>query len=390
MVSEGNQTPVYKPQGRQVPIRTRLFLFVRADGRCEFDGCNRYLLEHHLTKTAGIFAQMAHIWAFSDRGPRANRSQATNKHDASNLMLLCPECHKLVDEHPERYMTEVLRQHKKAHEDRVFLLTDTKPDRHTVAFVLCAKVAGQVVSISRDEMEAAVAPRYLGRDNIICDLTAIPDRQRKHYWQTACDAICEKVDELYARQFEGTPARHVSVFALAPIPLLVFLGSRLSSKVSTTFYQRHRDHEDWRWKEVGNPVQFTTRSLQRGKVADRVALLLSLSGQIRLPELPTGIDDRYTIVEISLASHKPSPGFLAVEASLHAFRGEFMVAMRQLVAKHEKLDMIEVFPAVPAPVAVAVGRDLLPKRDPALRIHDYDKRAGGFRPALEVNHHETQ
>ncbi len=376
---------LYKPQSRQVPPRTRLFLFVRAGGRCEFDGCNRYLLAHHLTKTDGIFAQMAHIWAFSDRGPRAKRAGTSDKHHPSNLMLLCPDCHKLADDHPEPYTAGVLRKHKKAHEDRVFLLTDTKPDRHTVAFVLRAKIGGQAVSISRPEMEIAVAPRYLGRDNVECDLTTLPDQAAEHYWRASSEAIREKVSELYSRQFEGGPAHHVSVFALAPIALLVFLGAQLSSKVPTTLYQRHRDREDWRWKKDGTPVRYATRTLQQGTEPAKMALLLSLSGRIRVADLPVEIDGRYTIVEITLAGHKPSLGFLALEASLHAFRSEFMGVVRQLVAQHEGLRTIEFFPAAPAPVAVAVGRDLLPKRDPVLRVHDYDSRAGGFVPALEVN-----
>jgi len=61
---------VVKPPARSVPARTRLLLYVRAGGRCQFDGCNRYLLEHHLTKAEGNFAQIAHIWAFSEHGAR--------------------------------------------------------------------------------------------------------------------------------------------------------------------------------------------------------------------------------------------------------------------------------------------------------------------------------
>jgi hypothetical protein len=33
---------LFKPRGREVPAKIRLFLFVRAAGRCEFDGCNRW------------------------------------------------------------------------------------------------------------------------------------------------------------------------------------------------------------------------------------------------------------------------------------------------------------------------------------------------------------
>ncbi|HEX9731058.1 MAG TPA: SAVED domain-containing protein [Thermoanaerobaculia bacterium] len=368
-----------------MPAKTRLFLFVRAGGRCEFDGCNRYLLEHHLTKTDGIFAQMAHIWAFSDQGPRASRAATGDKHAHSNLMLLCPECHKLVDDDPQRYTALVLREHKRAHEDRVFLVTDTKPDRHTVVFVLRAKVGGQAVSVSRAEMESAVAPRYIGRDFVECDLTTLPDHAEKHYWCAARQAIEEKTRDLYERRFEGSPAQHVSVFALASIPLLVFLGTQLSNKVPTSLYQRHRDSEDWKWKEDGEPVQYKTETLRRGTHQGKVALLLSLSGRISESNLPLTIDQRYTVVEIGLDGMEATPRFLELEESLHAFRDEFLRVVRRIVAQHEELRQIDLFPAVPAPVAVAVGRDILPKRDPTLLVYDYDKRVGGFVPTLEVN-----
>jgi hypothetical protein len=136
------------------------------------------LLENHLTKTDGIFTQMAHIWAFSGQGPRAGRSRREKyAHALSNLMLLCPQCHKLVNDHPEQYTVEMLRKHKKAHEDRVFMLTDKRPDRHTVAFVLKAKVGGRTVSVSLPEMKEPVTPRYLGpRDVVTVDLTSVPDQ----------------------------------------------------------------------------------------------------------------------------------------------------------------------------------------------------------------------
>jgi len=54
--------------GRGIGDLSRLPLFVRAGGRCEFDGCNKYLLAHPLTLTPGNFAQMAHIVAFREQG----------------------------------------------------------------------------------------------------------------------------------------------------------------------------------------------------------------------------------------------------------------------------------------------------------------------------------
>ncbi len=381
---------LFKPWGREVPTKTRVFLFVRAAGRCQFDGCNRYLLEHHLTHADGIFAQMAHICAFSKRGPRG-RQGGQAVHDVSNLILLCAECHKLVDDHPEEYTTDVLRKHKLAHENRVFMLTGTQPDRHTVALVLLARIAGRTVSVSLPEMQQAVAPRYIGAQDVITvDLTAIPDHPSSEYWKSTASAIQAKVQLLYEQTFERGPIRHLSVFALGAIPLLVHLGACLSDKVPLTLYQRHRDADDWKWKEVGETVSYEFRTLQRGSCSTSVALLLSLSGRIQPDDLPAVIDASFTTYEITLASVEPTPNFLDLEASLQAFQEVFMSSVRHLVACHPELQTIHLFPAVPAPVAISVGRDLMPKRDPGVLVYDYDRRVGGFTPTLEVNYHGSE
>jgi hypothetical protein len=143
----------------------------------------------------------------------------------SNLILLCPECHKLVDDHPDKYTATVLRKYKKVHEDRVFMLTETRPDRQTIALVLKARIGWRTASVSLAEIQESVAPRYLSpRDVVIIDLTDIPDSPKDHYWNAGMEAIRSKTRSLYEQTFESGPVRHLSVFALGPIPLLIFLG----------------------------------------------------------------------------------------------------------------------------------------------------------------------
>lgn len=55
---------------RKIPELQRLLLTVRAGGRCEFDGHNKYLFRHSLTLTEGNFSQTAHIVAFRMVGRR--------------------------------------------------------------------------------------------------------------------------------------------------------------------------------------------------------------------------------------------------------------------------------------------------------------------------------
>jgi len=47
--------------------------------------------------------------------------------------------------------------------------------------------------------------------------------------------------------------------------------------------------------------------------------------------------------------------------------------------------IIHLFPAVPAPIALLCGRELLPKADPSLMVYDYVDNKQGFKFALQVN-----
>jgi hypothetical protein len=146
---------------RHIPDKTRLMLAVAAGGRCEFAGCNDFLFEHHLTLRRGVFGQNAHIIAYAEDGPRATGKSGTDAiHDIGNLMLLCPRCHKQVDDEPSQFPVEVLREYKSAHENRVRLVTGLGPDLRTEIVQLKAMVAGQNVGIPAPHVYEAVAPRY--------------------------------------------------------------------------------------------------------------------------------------------------------------------------------------------------------------------------------------
>ncbi len=375
---------VFKPRPRSVSRATRLYLYVQAGGRCEFDGCNKYLLEHPVTGTIGNYAEMGHIYAFSPEGPRGQGDLTADELDClDNLMLLCLDCHKKVDDEPERYSPPVLRSFKKAHEERVFYLAGTSPDRHTTAIVVKAKIGGQSVEITVPQMQEAVAPEYIDRDQVEIDLTAIPDTATRSYWEACERTIDESIRERFGRAIPRRVAS-IAVFALAPIPLLVFLGSRLTNKVPVALFQRHRDTERWQWKVDGEPVEFVTRCIATGTDPAGVALVLSLSGPIDCSLLPESVRASHTIYEIALAHREPTPYFLNGEEDLRRFRVAYQEFLRSVSRDHPAATEIHLFPAVPAPVAVACGLDRLPKCDPALVVYDY-RRGKGFEESLRIN-----
>ncbi len=158
------QSSVIRIRGtRMIRGSTRLLLFVRAGGRCQFDGCNKFPLRHPLTLARGNFGQMAHVVAFSKAGPRGRGVRPKDINDVVNLMLLCTDCHKLIDTDPEKYSVAVLEKYKAKHEERIHHVTGLGPDLKTTVVQLKSRIAGQTVAIPAADITSAVAPAIPSR-----------------------------------------------------------------------------------------------------------------------------------------------------------------------------------------------------------------------------------
>ncbi len=382
----GSVSPVRALKRSDISPLCRLMLFVRAGGHCQFDGCNRYLLEHEVTLTEGNFAEVAHIVAFREDGPRGRAErQRAHVNAIENLMLLCPGCHKLVDDHPTEYPRSTLEKYKRQHEERIRHLTSLSAEHKTTAVVLTSRIGGHDVAVPFEDIVSAVAPRYpLSRVPFLIDLTGIDDTSAA-FIDLASKEIVRRTARLYEPGAEADRTGHLSVFALAPIPLLVFFGTQLSNKVSVDVYQRHRDTENWNWKENGEPLRYEISALQKGTDRSHVALVVSLSGQVGIDRLPPAIDSTYSVLTITPNAHTPSPALLQSRRDLDGFRLAYQSALSRILAEHGTLETLEFFPVVPAPVAVLCGRELLPKIHPALRVYDWNKASGGFTPSIVVN-----
>ena len=230
---------------RSVPSIERLLLFVRAGGRCEFDGCNRYLIAHPLTLTEGNFGQVAHIVAFRPDGPRGQIGiRPQNIHNAGNLMLLCPQCHKLIDDHPDHYTKRTLIEYKRRHEKWIRRVTSLGPDRKTALIIVKSPIGKQTISIPFDHMLEAVTPRYpISREGLEIDLTNLLE-ESDTVTQAAQENIARRLARFFEPGGEWQQAGHVSLFALAPMPVLVFLGTQLSNKVPLVFLSAAPEHRE--------------------------------------------------------------------------------------------------------------------------------------------------
>lgn len=369
-------------EARNIPEPVKLRLVASSAGRCEFRGCNRDLYQHPVTSTPGNYAQAAHIVAFREAGPRGATSRPEDVNAFENLMLLCGDCHHLIDTKHAEFSVELLKEHKREHEDRIFALTALGPEYRTTVIQLRATIGGQPVDIPGTDIRAALNPRYPARlPGVLIDLTAI-SRESTSFFELAREQIRSELRPALRAELEAKRVQHYSVLALAPIPVLACLGRELGNKVAVDLYQRHRD-QTWRWREDGPVVDYEFRRLRAGSDPLRVALVLSLSARVGAASLPADVDGSFTVYEITLRGQEPNVEFLRRREDLATFRKTFRDALGQIVAGHDGIAEIRLLPAVPAPIAIACGQEVMPKAHPALAI--YDNVRGTFQHAITIN-----
>jgi hypothetical protein len=378
-----NAGPVVPTRG--IAPAVSLHLYVRAGGRCEFDGCTAYLMEHPTTNAIGNFAQQAHIFAFKEHGPRGDSlGRPENINNIANLMLLCHPCHHLIDKvEPEKYPVDVLRKFKQSHEDRIYQLTGIPNDRDTIPLVVKAQIAGRALEISDAELQLASAPNYMRvRDKVLVDLTDLPDVPESGYFQAAMRAIDAKIDMLNRTPLGKGGSRRVSVFALAPIPLLIYLGSKLSDKWTVDLYQRRRvDENPWTWEPGEGNARFMHRQLAQGDQG--VALMVNLSGRNDASAFGAAADG-WSIHEITIEGDIPNPMAMRTRADLERFKSVYVHALATIRDAHPLLTQVHVLAAVPAPAAICMGMMRLPKVDSQLLIYDRDNRSATIEVCLTI------
>jgi hypothetical protein len=95
-------------------LKVKQALFALSGNRCAFPECDAAMFRDDT-----IVGDICHIQAQSPGGPRyVDGLSREELHGMKNLMLLCKLHHKIVDEHPDQYTSEQLRELKYKHESR--------------------------------------------------------------------------------------------------------------------------------------------------------------------------------------------------------------------------------------------------------------------------------
>jgi hypothetical protein len=382
---------VLKRPGIKGPDKVKLW--VRSGGRCAI--CNKYLLDLNYDVSIG---EVAHVvgWSKAKKSPRGEADLTLEERNTvDNLILLCADHHKIVDTKAllQEFTLERLMQHKADHEQRIHHLTDLKIDSESVVLRMLGGIRGASVEVSKEharnvifnsERKFAMFIDSFDKHGIEIDLKAMPDPEEnwEGYWSMGQGIINKSLRSLIEGVQKGQ-IRHLSVFAMSRIPLLVYLGYKLDDKIPTSLYQKHRgDEETWMWSNKGKTETFEIINLKEHS-SDGVALILSLSGSMEIDALPEEILESCNVYKIKPVGTTPNRNILRRKESYENFNKCYHNFLSNLEVDHKNCDNIHFFPAVPVTAAISCGRGLMRDAQPSITV--YDLVGTIYRPAITIN-----
>lgn len=376
-----------KNKRKNIPEKVKLKLWVKSGGLCEFKGCNKPVWYNDLTLSDGNFAEVAHIIGSSEDGPRGTSESEKLQTEYSNLMLLCQRCHKEIDDNEESYSIKLLQDWKTQHEKRIELLLNNSDEMNQSTILKCSVNIGErPTPLNPKSFRKAIFPKYPA------DLQGVKIEEKEfdingntEYWQKfAEDRISKKIHRYFDEGIDDVKIKHLSIFAFAPIPLLMFLGKCIGDTVPTDIYPVNRLFVNtekvhlWLNEKADNFKYFVNEiEVNNGK---KVVLKLSLSDYIEKDKFQNLVNSATSIYEITIS--EPTPHFLTNLEQLKQFSIEYRKLLNLIQARHGKDCEILILPAIPIPIAIECGRILLPTKD--LNIYACQIYEKDFKKVLQI------
>lgn len=370
-------------RGRNIKPTIEKCLWGISAGRCEFQGCNKYLGEHLLTKETGNFGEKAHIEAVNKGGARFKELMMENDLNSSeNIMLLCPTCHKLIDEHPNEYSVERLREMKRKHEWRIYQVTAVDDIQTSLIFNYFSKINDYSpmyddILFCRAIIKNGKIPVH--NNSITLGTENFPMSDGTETYYKFQEEVLTKAKERIIKP-SIKKGENISIFALAPIPLLIKLGTLFSDITNVSVYQCHRTGEKWAWKEYGDIVNYYINSPSNSDKIE-VALNISLSTYIDNNRIESCLGS-IPIYELKIL--EPSRTFVETEKIANDFIHAFRECIELIKRENPKIQLVHIFPSMPNSLAIRLGMDYMPKSDPHLMLYDQINFKVGFIKTIEI------
>lgn len=364
-------------------------LWARAAGRCQFSGCNRLLYKSPITQERVNISEKAHIYSFSEEGPRGwgpFKKNPKSLNDVGNLTLMCHDCHKTIDQDKdgEKYSASLLRHWKKEHEHRVVTVTGIATDKKSHVVFYGSNIGEQKSPLhENDAMEAMFPERYPASDKPLClSMSCSHEDRTSEFWKTETDHLSRTFSQRVEPLIENDPTKHFSLFSLAPIPLLIQLGSLFTDKISVDTYQPIREPKGWHWQEFPEGFEFIIKEPEN--IKGDPALVIGLSDTINHQRIKMVMGEDSSIWELTVPEDHIGNDSIRSKAQLSMMRTVIRNLMVRIKDKHGSTTPLSVFPAMAVSCSIEMGRARMPKADMPWIIYDQNNKEGKFIKAITI------
>ncbi|WP_238359595.1 SAVED domain-containing protein [Micromonospora fiedleri] len=339
-----------------------------------------------------LLAELAHNVGATE-GPdsprRKDNDGVADTEAEENLLLLCHDCHKIIDdsEHIKFFSPAKLREIKESFERRIEMVTENGGLTRTAALRVGSEIRGSLALASQREVaETLLAANYLGlvetqrSGDFTCRIHGAAGG--RGFWDAAQQAI-DNTLRLVRQAIQSGDVAHISVFAIAPVPLLVYLGWHLDDKTPTRIFQKHRDQfVGWSWVNQGDPVEFEVSPTDGQGDAQDVVLVCAVTSEVNYNLLPENIAAAPR-VEIRPVDVSPDPGLISHEQSLSNFAARWRTALAKAESQFPAARRWHLVASVPITVAIEAGRAVM--RDAHPQVTVYERGLDSYEGVLVIN-----
>jgi hypothetical protein len=288
------------------------------------------------------------------------------------------------------YPEALLLEFKSEHEKRIRMLTAITDEAQTHVLLVNASIDERNFEINPNAAFQAILPKYPAAENPTdINLAAVSvSTTSEGYFAVMAETLTNRIRSFLSGFPHGHPDKSVSVFALAPIPLLVHLGMELGDIQEVELYQRHRDKQSWAWQSTSESDEIAAQLydvLEPNMEDDgelSIALVISVSAKIRDAQIQAVTGEGALVYKIE--ANEPGVDFLKSRQRLEIFGYELRRLLEDIRSNYGRNRPIHLIAAVPSPMAVELGR-CIRKYHPPVTIYEYRKETEEYVRALDVN-----
>lgn len=373
-------------RGKEITEPKKLILMGLCGGKCEFRGCEKSIVEDMLTGDKVNFSNYAHIIASSANGPRGDKILSSKlSNDVNNIMVLCRDHHKEIDDLPEKYTVDILKNMKSEHENYVREIMKIKKERKVMGIKYTFSISDRVPKINDEDIRSCAFKQgyYCSGDIINLSDSKSDEINKEYLYILEKENLKRNFLQMVKPQLKKENVKKILLCAIAPQPLLIYLGNLFSDIVDVSVQQLQREPIQQWYLNDDNNEEFEININIPQKKYSKVALNISITADISEERIRSIIGEEYDIIKIESNIH--GNDIIKSKSQIEIYKNKIREVYELIKDVYGRDCEINIFPAMPISIAVETGRCWMKKTHPSLVIYD---EKNGFKKALTIEYEE--